>query len=139
MTSPDVTFDANVLSLYLFLWRHWEMISDLLFSKFLSASSNISSFSVRHLLFFWLYFYHYSIIYIYIKKQHIFNVSKYYIGYKNQSAAEFMYQSLSFKETQHNCFLVNFAKFLKVPILQNISWRLLLLKKKLFLILFDFD
>ena len=26
-------FDANVLSLYLFLWRHWEMISDLLFKK----------------------------------------------------------------------------------------------------------
>ena len=42
----DVMFDANVLSLYLFLWRHWEMISDLLFKRFLPGSSNISSFSV---------------------------------------------------------------------------------------------
>ena len=48
--SPDVILDANVLSLYLFLWRHWEMISDLLFNKFLSGSSNNSSFSVRHRL-----------------------------------------------------------------------------------------
>ena len=33
--------DVNVLSLYLFLRRHWEMILDLLFNKFLSRFSNI--------------------------------------------------------------------------------------------------
>ena len=48
--STDVMFDANVLSLYLFLWQHWEMIFGLLFNKFLSRLSNISSFSVRHKL-----------------------------------------------------------------------------------------
>ena len=39
-----------VLRLYWFLWRQWEMISDSLFNKFLSRSSNISSFSVRYRL-----------------------------------------------------------------------------------------
>ena len=42
--------DANVLILYLFLWRHWEMISDLSFNKILFGLSNISSFSVRYRL-----------------------------------------------------------------------------------------
>ena len=27
--STDVVLDANVLSRYLFLWQHWEMISDI--------------------------------------------------------------------------------------------------------------
>ena len=30
------------------------------------------------------------------------------------------------KETQHSCFPVNFAKFLRIPFLQNTSGRLLL-------------
>ena len=50
MTLPDVIFDANVLSPYLLSWRHWEMISDVLFDKSLYGASNISSLSVRHRL-----------------------------------------------------------------------------------------
>ena len=78
MTSPGVMFNANVLSLYLFLWRQWELISDILFNKFLSGSSYISSCNISwkssyqtkdskviymKLWVFetWLYFYHYSI------------------------------------------------------------------------------
>ena len=48
--STDVMLGGNVLSLYLFLWRHWEMIYDLLFNKFLSGLFNISSFSVSERL-----------------------------------------------------------------------------------------
>ena len=44
---PDLMLDANVLSLYLFLWWHYEMISDLLFKKFLPGLFNISGFSAR--------------------------------------------------------------------------------------------
>ena len=46
----NVMLDANILSLYLLLWRQLEMISDLLFNKFLAGLSNISRFSVRHRL-----------------------------------------------------------------------------------------
>ena len=42
--------DANILNLYLFLWWHWEMISDLLFNNFLSVFSDISTFFLRYSL-----------------------------------------------------------------------------------------
>ena len=41
---------TKFLSLYLFLWRHCDMISAYLFSKLLIGSSNISNFSLKHKL-----------------------------------------------------------------------------------------
>ena len=48
--SPDFMLEVNLFSLYLFWFRLWEMISDLLFNRFLSGLSDISSFSVKHKL-----------------------------------------------------------------------------------------
>ena len=50
MSAKSVMLDSDVLIVYLFLRQHWEMISGLLFNKFLSRLSDISSFSVRHRL-----------------------------------------------------------------------------------------
>ena len=50
MTSVHFIFDASVFSMYLFSWRHLEIISDRLFNKNSSSSSRIANFSLRHKL-----------------------------------------------------------------------------------------
>ena len=52
MTSFGVLHDVRLTNLNLFRWRHWEITSDLLFSKFLSGSSIIANFSFKQLLHF---------------------------------------------------------------------------------------
>ena len=52
MTSFAVLRDVKFTSLNLFWWRHWEITSKLLFSKFLSGSSIIAIFSFMRRLYF---------------------------------------------------------------------------------------
>ena len=47
MTSWYWVFDARVSNMYLFWWRHFDITSDCLFSKWFSLTSNISSFSFK--------------------------------------------------------------------------------------------
>ena len=47
MTSFGVLRDVRLTSINLFRWRHWEITSDLLFSKFLSGSSIAANFSFK--------------------------------------------------------------------------------------------
>ena len=52
MTSFGVLRDVKFTSLSLFWWRHWEITSNLLFSKFLSGSSIVAIFSFMRRLYF---------------------------------------------------------------------------------------
>ena len=52
MTSFGVLRDVKFTSLNLFWWRHWEITSNLLFSKFLSGLSIIAIFSFMQRLYF---------------------------------------------------------------------------------------